>query len=197
MYPQPDTPVLPTMGQLGKASGIALAAAAVILAVAVLPAEYGIDPLGAGRVLGLTKLNQGGAKPADVLPAAGVPAGAAATSLPVVKSGVPMRADEMTVTLQPGQGTEIKARMKKGERFVFSWNSQGGPVKSDMHGEPEPAKPNEFTTYWKEAQQSGAQGTFTAGFDGIHGWFWRNKTDHPVTITVKLSGFYEKMFRAS
>jgi hypothetical protein len=38
---------------------------------------------------------------------------------------------------------------------------------------------------------------FTAGFDGIHGWFWRNKGTQPVTITVKVSGFHEKLFRPS
>ena len=36
---------------------MALAVAAVVLLVAVLPAEYGIDPTGIGRALGLTELN--------------------------------------------------------------------------------------------------------------------------------------------
>ncbi|HWW70479.1 MAG TPA: transmembrane anchor protein, partial [Duganella sp.] len=116
---------------------------------------------------------------------------------PVARSAMPMRSDEMRVTLEPGQGAEVKALMRKGEHFVFSWGTDGAPVKADMHGEPENAKPNEFTTYWKEPRQTGAQGSFTAGFDGIHGWFWRNKGEHPVTITVKVNGFHQKLYRAS
>lgn len=194
------TESLPTLRQLGKATGAALAAAALILTVAVLPAEYGIDPLGAGGMLGIAKLN-GGAKQAPEVArpqalgttgAAAGPAGAA-----VARTAAALRSDEMSVTLQPGEGAEVKALMRKGEHFVFSWATDGAPVKADMHGEPEHAKANEFSTYWKEPEQKGAQGTFTAGFDGIHGWFWRNKGAQPVTIKVKVSGFHEKLYRAS
>jgi hypothetical protein len=190
---------LPTLPQLGKATGIALVTAAAILIAAVLPAEYGIDPLGTGRLLGLTKLNNGAKKPVDLVPplvaAPGAAAGSAAA--PVARTSALLRSDEMSVTLKPGEGAEVKALMRKGEHFVFSWTTDGAPVKADMHGEPEHAKANEFTTYWKEPQQTGAQGTFTAGFDGIHGWFWRNKGAQPVTITVKVSGFHEKLYRPS
>jgi hypothetical protein len=198
MYPTYETHSLPTLAQLGKATGAAFAAAAAILVVAVLPAEYGIDPLGAGKLLGLSKLNGGEAKPADVLPAAaGAGPAAGAGAAPVVRSAVPLRTDEMAVTLQPGEGAEVKALMRKGGQFVFSWATDGAPVKADMHGEPENARPGQFTTYWKEAQQAGAQGEFTAGFDGIHGWFWRNKGDKPVTITVRVTGFHQKLYRPS
>ncbi|MBP1203488.1 hypothetical protein JOD97_001502 [Duganella sp. 1411] len=191
-----QTDPLPTLTQLGKATAVAIGAAALILAVAVLPAEFGIDPLGAGRLLGLAKLNGGAAKAAGTAPPAGVgPASPAASQ--VTRSALPMRSDEMRVTLEPGQGAEVKALMRKGEYFVFSWSTDGAPVKADMHGEPENAKPNEFTTYWKEPRQTGAQGGFTAGFDGIHGWFWRNKGERAVTITVKVTGFHQKLYRPS
>jgi hypothetical protein len=188
-----DTATLPSLPQLGKATAVALAVAGAILVAAVLPAEYGIDPSGIGNALGLTKLNGAARQAAEVAPAASaVPAAGAGT---VAKTGRAFRADEMSVTLQPGEGAEVKAQIRKGEQFVFTWASDGGPVKSDMHGEPFNAKPNEFTTYWKVAQQSGGQGSFVAPFDGIHGWFWRNKGDKPVTIHVKVSGFHEKLYR--
>lgn len=184
-----DTNLLPTLPQLGKATAVALAVAGAILVGAVLPAEYGIDPSGIGNALGLTQLN-GGARPAaDVMPAA---AGAAAT---VTKTAHALRSDEMTITLQPGEGAEIKAAIARGEQFVFSWSSTGGPVKSDMHGEPFNAGPREFNTYWKVARQDFGRGTFTAPFDGIHGWYWRNKGTVPVTIHVRVSGFHDKLFR--
>jgi hypothetical protein len=182
------TNTLPTLPQLGKATAVALAVAGAILVGAVLPAEYGIDPSGIGKVLGLTRMNT--PKPAaEVAPAVGAP------TTTIARTEHAFRSDEMRITLQPGEGAEIKAEIRKGEQFVFSWASEGGPVKSDMHGEPFNAKPNEFTTYWKVAQQSAGRGSFVAPFDGIHGWFWRNKGDKPVSITVRVSGFHEKLYR--
>jgi hypothetical protein len=184
-----QTATPPSLPQLAKATALALAVSGAILVGAVLPAEYGIDPIGIGKALGLTKLNGGAAKPAELVPA---PAGSTAT---LSRTDHALRSDEMSVTLQPGEGAEIKAEVRKGQQFVFSWATDGAPVKSDMHGEPFNAKPNEFTTYWKVPQQSGAQGAFVAPFDGIHGWFWRNKGDKPVTVKVKVTGFHEKLYR--
>ena len=181
-------PPLPSLSQLGKATAAALAAAVLILVTTVLPAEFGIDPTGAGKALGLTRLNTDAQ---TVVPAASSATGAA----PLVKSTQPLRSDTMSVTLQPGEGAEVKASMRKGETMVFSWEADGGPVKSDMHGEPHNAKPNEFTTYWKVPSQSAGAGSFSAPFDGIHGWFWRNKNDKPVTVKVSVSGFQDKLYR--
>ena len=61
-----------------------------------------------------------------------------------------------------------------------------------MHGEP-PNAGNKFTSYWKDKEQNSAQGIFVAPFDGTHGWFWRNRGDKPVTVKVKVIGFYEKL----
>lgn len=190
-----DTQPLPSIAQLGKATATALAVAGLVLTTTVLPAEYGIDPFGAGRALGLLKMTNSPKPASDVVPAAaGTRAIAAA---PVARTSAALRSDEMSVTLAPGEGAEVKAVVRKGERFVFNWSTDGAPVKADMHGEPENAKPNEFTTYWKEPQQTGGRGEFTAGFDGIHGWFWRNKGAQPVTIKVQVTGFHEKLYRPS
>jgi len=70
----------------------------------------------------------------------------------------------------------------------------GGKVNFDMHGE-EPNAGEEFTSYWKDKQQTNANGTFVAPFDGSHGWYWRNRGDKPVTIKVKVSGFYNKIYQ--
>ena len=47
---------LPTTGRLLKSTLVAAAIAGALLVTAVLPAEYGIDPTGIGRALGLTAL---------------------------------------------------------------------------------------------------------------------------------------------
>src|SRR5690606_41826300 len=48
----------PTGKRLVLSAAIAAVAAAVALVAFVLPAEYGIDPLGIGRALGLTALSE-------------------------------------------------------------------------------------------------------------------------------------------
>lgn len=182
---------------LGRASLAALAAGAAILVLFVLPAEYAIDPTGSGKALGLTRMATGddAAEDAPVTPAA---ASAPAIAVPAqtqanIARATPFRSDEKTVTLEPGKGIEVKARMKAGDSFNFRWTSTG-PVRADMHGEPVGGKEDEFTDYWKQKDIASSQGSFTAPFAGTHGWYWKNREDKPITVTVRLDGFYEGAF---
>ncbi|MCC7055743.1 MAG: hypothetical protein IT355_20915 [Gemmatimonadaceae bacterium] len=54
----PVTPAPPSGGSLLRATLIALAVAGVLLVTCVLPAEYGKDPTGIGRLLGLTQMGE-------------------------------------------------------------------------------------------------------------------------------------------
>ena len=180
---------------LVTACAAAAGGAAVILALFVLPAERGIDLTGLGAILGLTGM---GAAEAETKAEAATPsapaAGAEATpTKETIAKTTPMRSDEMKVVLAPHSGVEVKAHMAKGDHLIFRWDATG-PVKADMHGEP-PGKTGAFTTYWKEKDLTNGQGAFTAPFEGIHGWYWRNRGDQPVTVTVNTSGFYEQLFR--
>ena len=47
---------LPTTGKLLRSTALAALIAGGLLVTTVLPAEYGIDPTGIGRALGLTRL---------------------------------------------------------------------------------------------------------------------------------------------
>jgi len=186
---------LPTLPQLLKATGIALLAAAAILITTVLPSEFGIDPTGIGKAMGLTALSATSAEAAKLPDNVATSAPVVQTpSATVAKSEVPLRSDELSLTLQPGEGGEIKSTMRKGEQFVFNWAVEGGAVNVDMHGE-KPNAGDEFTSYWKAKELTSDQGSFVAPFDGTHGWFWRNRGDKPVTVKVKVSGFYEKLAR--
>src|SRR5215207_4580605 len=51
-----STPELPSARRLLRSTAIAAGTAAVLLVTAVLPAEYGVDPTGVGRLLGLTEM---------------------------------------------------------------------------------------------------------------------------------------------
>ena len=212
----------PTTAQLFKASAIALLVAVIILLTAVLPAEFGKDPTGIGAALGLTALYSaherlsesqssavasgaltpvttpsaviaGQALPGQPAPAQTDPAQSFNLDAVRVQSSA-FRSDEMSVTLEAGKGAEIKAKMQEGGAFVFSWTSLGGPVNFDMHGE----KPNDgdkFTSYWLDNQKAEGHGRFIAPFTGVHGWYWQNKGAVPVTVTVKVSGYFEPLYR--
>ena len=196
--PQPSSlPVstiadLPSSGRLVRATLLAAAIAGVMLVTVILPAEYGIDPTGIGRVTGLYRAPASVAAP---LPASAAgPEGAAATAGSLFKSPTPFRSDEMSVTLAPGEGAEIKAQMVAGERLVFSWTSSGGGVDVDMHGE-SLDKSGGDRSYWTGEFEASGHGAFEAPMAGNHGWFWQNLNDTPVTVTVKTSGFYTRLFR--
>ena len=181
-------------GTLAKACGAALLAGAAILTLFVLPAEYNIDPTGVGKVLGLVALSGEVDDTPATAPQAAVPANA--ITIPeqtrdTIIRATPYRSDQKTLTLAPHAGVEVKAQMKAGDQFIFSWKSSG-PVKMDMHGEAS-LNATSFSTYWKQKDLSEAQGSFSAPFAGIHGWYWRNQGEKPVTITLTTSGFYEKL----
>ncbi len=186
--PAPSTDQ-PSSRQLARATLLAIAVAALVLVTIVLPAEYGLDPTGAGRALGLFR------PPADASASGALPESAAVSSGSLLKSPAPFRTDELTVTLSPGEGAEIKAAMRQGERIVFSWTSTGGGVDVDMHSEFTGAREGDATSYWTDEFQTSGHGAFEAPAAGNHGWFWQNLNDDPVTVTVKVSGFYEKLFR--
>lgn len=182
---------------LRRASLAAGVAGVAILMLFVLPAEYGIDVTGVGRALGLTAM-AGEQDAAEVMDAAApAPEPVAFTVPPQTQANIAkataFRSDTKTITLAPHSGIEIKARMKVGDTFNFRWTATG-PVRADMHGEPTGGREDEFTDYWKQKDIKSAQGSFTAPFAGTHGWYWKNREDVPVTITVKTNGFYETLF---
>lgn len=192
----PDLRTLPTSLRLWKASGIAFLVALGVLITGVLPAEYGIDPTGLGGKLGLTRLAPASAvTPPPAIAAPPSDSAAPVSSAAVSRKASPFRSESMALTLEPGEGAEIKAAMRKGDQFVFGWVAENGKVEFDMHGEAVDARNDEFTSYWKGVDQADAHGAFTAPFDGTHGWYWNNTGKAQVTVRVKVSGFFEKLQR--
>jgi hypothetical protein len=185
---------LPSKAQLLRSTAIAIVTAGVLLTTVVLPSEYGIDPTGIGSALNLTEMGKiktalaadalADAAAAERKPQATAPAAQARPAL------AGKRSDEMQVTLQPREGIEVKMAMLKGATVHYEWKTDGGLVNHDTHGEPDNAPPNTFHRYKKEKDVTGNSGEFSAAFDGHHGWFWRNRGDKPVTITLKTGGVY-------
>ena len=177
--------------RIALAAAGAMLVAGVLLMTAILPAEYGVDPLGTGRALGLTSLAQANA-PAATASAAGE--AASPESLEPVRPGantpqtVALKQDTVTFKLGPFEGIEYKYRMEKGASMVYSWTSTG-KVRFDFHGEPQGA-PKGYAESYQMAEGQSASGTFFAPTSGIHGWFWENLSTDDITVTLTSTGFY-------
>ncbi len=253
----PSRADLPTSGRLWRSTILAFIAAAVILVSVVLPSEYGIDPTGAGRYLGLTEmgeikiqlakeaeadrqtsseeaiqsafnlesrlsqssnaeienrlaiieqrlddiatiLSNGVAQPsqttekdtqeteqtASVVPEPSPQASEEETAAPVWR-------DEVSFTLQPGEGIELKLVMQEGAVAEFEWTANGSILNYDTHGD----GGGNSVSYEKGRGVPEQAGSLRAAFKGNHGWFWRNRTDQPVTLTLRTRGDYSELKR--
>lgn len=120
-------------------------------------------------------------------PAAEVPAVAAPAP---EQESVPGWRDELVFTLAPTEAKEIKLVMAAGEAATFEWDAGGGGVNYSQHGDDGAEQEVRF----EEGRASpGQSGTMTAPFAGNHGWFWRNRGEVPVTVTLRVSGGYSEL----
>lgn len=181
---------------LFRATLTALAIAALALVVLVLPAEYGIDPTNIGRVLGLTQMGEikrtlASEAAAD---AARETKLAASERESKAKSGndSTFRAESLSVVIYPGENIEVKLSMRTGDRADFSWTADSSSVYYDMHGHTLtlPRKPpHQYST----GELRSASGEIAAEFDGVHGWYFENRSERVVTIRVKAVGNYRAL----
>ena len=221
---QPSLDDLPTHKQLLRSTVIAFISAIFLLITVVMPAEFAIDITGAGRLLGLTQVGEVKAQikaeqePEDALKSDSEIASSSAPdqvvkpktpeSVPVVpvtvidtpvsssdNSSLAIRRDQQVVELKPNQGAEVKMQMKKGQKVKYYWTANGGKVNYDTHGDPINAPKGFYHGYGKGRSIGDDSGTLIAEFDGKHGWFWRNRSDKTVTITLKTQGEYANIKR--
>lgn len=153
---------------LVKASLVATIIAVITLVCIILPAEYNIDPTGLGGKLGLTVFNE---EPAPKAPSK------ASTG----------EQESIVVTVPAGRGIEYKLAMAKFDRVTYEWSTSNGDVYVDLHGEPKGDTTGYFESY-TIATSDMMKGSFTAPFDGSHGWYWKNKSDQDIQIQLIFSG---------
>lgn len=158
-----------------KASLAALVVAAVALLTLILPAEYNIDPTGIGQRLGLTVL----ASSVDT---------SAVDSESVLERTASQQVIEITVPAN--KGIEYKLQMQQYDKVTYEWMTDGGSLYVDLHGEPEGDTTGYFESY-AIATLDTMKGSFTAPFNGSHGWYWKNTSNTPVAIQLILNGQFQ------
>lgn len=188
MTPTPDDDRLGTARareHIAVAVGAALLVSGLALVIAVLPAEFGVDPTGLGQRLGLLALSDM-KQQVNAIEARRAEQGARET---VVASERPFAQETISFTLAPREFIEYKYRLDKGQSLLYSWRATGA-VDLEFHAEPDDAPKGYAETYEKRSGIDHASGTLVAPFAGIHGWYWENVTASPVTVTLTSAGFY-------
>lgn len=190
-----------------KATVIAFVVAIIVLVTTVLPAEYGIDPTGAGKLLGLSQLAETGAS------TEAVDAGSM-TSFPVLKlenvgskPDVPrpaeannpppenqydVREDNIQILIPAGKGLEYKVLIQKYGTMKYEWITDNGFLFFDFHGEVKEENPgsNVFFESYTISNATNVTGTLLAPFEGKHGWYFKNDGTTDVVASLRLKGEY-------
>ena len=174
--------------RIAVAGGAALLVAGLVLVMFVLPAEFAVDPLGTGARTGLLDLGVTGQQVEALTAAGSSGAGQAGQATIVVPQERAFQEETVEFTVAPREGIEYKYRLDQGEALLYSWKTTG-PVNFEFHAEPDGA-PRGYAQTYEKGQGSQASGTLTAPFPGIHGWFWENLSDQPITVTLTSAGYY-------
>jgi hypothetical protein len=183
---QSDPSIVAARERIMVAVGAALLISGLILVIAVLPAEYGVDPTGLGARLGLTAMSDI-QKRLEAFEA--TRAGATSGAATVVSQERPYQQETTEFKIEPGGSFEYKYRLDKGEALLYSWTATA-LVNYELHAEPDGAPQGYAESFEKVAAKAGAAGTLTAPFSGIHGWYWENPGKAEVTVTLSAAGFY-------
>ena len=188
-----------------KAVLIALVVAILLLVIAVLPAEYGIDPTGAGKAMGFSRLyvhpdsvNRGTVQqdfPLIKMEKAGSGPDVARPSEadnPPPQKQLEEREDSVTIVVPAGKGLEYKINMLKYGYVKYEWTTDKGAVYFDFNGEVKQAAAtkNVYFESYAISNASNVVGTLLAPFEGKHGWFFRNTGKEDMKVTVRLKGQY-------
>jgi hypothetical protein len=90
----------------------------------------------------------------------------------------PFRKDSFDLSLAASGQVEYRVAMQAGATLVFSWTTSHGMVSCQF------ANQNPLIA-------DASRGAFEAQSSGWYRWRWKNPNGSPVTIHLKLNGYYE------
>lgn len=197
--------------QLIKSVIIAFIIGVILLVTAIFPAEYGMDPLGTGKLFGFSKLYQGASSDAANLESSGIKLRKLtlerlgspketqvpdAINNPVSDTQFPIREDVITLVVPAKKGLEYKIHALKYGSVKYDWTTDKSIVYTDFHGEIIDDKSGFYESYL-HAYSNNMAGTVILPFEGKHGWYYRNETNEDITIILRLKGQYKLFNRLS
>ena len=190
---QPTEKDLPTSTQLLKSTIIAIIVAIILLVMVILPAEYGTDPTGVGKLLGLKEMGEIKMslleESQNELSQENNTSSIDTDSLDKTMVNNTINNDVVEITIEPGKAIEIKLEMKSGSLVQYEWKTIKGGLNYNLHGDGYKGS-QKFISYKKGRMVQSDTGELQAEFDGYHGWFWRNREEFSVTVILQTSGDY-------
>ena len=183
---KPSENDLPTSSQLLKSTMVAISVGCTLLILVVLPAEYGTDPTGVGELLGLKKMGEIKTRLKQDFLKENI---GAKDELMVESETGKGNQDVMEFVIAPDEAIEIKLEMKKGSIAKYNWTTKNGGLNYNLHGDGHKGSQKSIS-YKKGRMTSSDSGEFKSEFDGYHGWFWRNRNNESVTVTLESFGDY-------
>ncbi len=190
---QPTEKDLPSSAQLLKSTIIAIIMIVILFVMVILPAEYGTDPTGVGKLLGLKEM---GDIKMSLLEESqneslqeSEPFSIDTDSVEAEKISDTINEDVVEITIEPGKAIEIKLEMKIGDIVQYEWRTIKGGLNYNLHGDGYKGSKKSIN-YKKGRMVSSDSGELKAEFDGYHGWFWRNREKFSVTVILQTSGDY-------
>ncbi len=175
----------------------------------VLPAEFGLDPTGLGAKTGLMALAADGAEisaqPFEKVMEFNVEdydisaerIERSITGL-VTLQDAPFQTETIVIELEDIGEVEHKFVMQEGQSFVYSWevkNAVGEGVYFDFHGHPKSADvdayPDGFEMAYSKSEGDKQSGSFRAPFGGLHGFYFMNLEEGPITIALNVTGYFD------
>jgi hypothetical protein len=160
---------IPSKKRILLATAASMLVAVIVLFVAVLPAEYGVDPLGTGKSLGLIGLSGSQVSALQQQPGQ-------------------WHKDSIEFQLAPFEALEYKYHMFENGALMFSWEAEED-VLFDLHSEADDHAVAE-QSFAKGRQQSD-NGVLRAPFTGIHGWYFQNRGMGDITLRLHVAGFFD------
>ena len=105
------------------------------------------------------------------------------------------RTDTVDITVPAGKGLEYKLSMKKGETLVYSISygslTDSTTMISEFHGHTPQVNGVGDLMFYSKTGGTPQSGSFTAPWDGIHGWYLKHDSASGVVVKLELAGFYE------
>ncbi|PWA08831.1 hypothetical protein [Flavobacterium laiguense] len=199
-----------TSSQIVKATIIALVTSFVLAIVAVLPAEYGKDYTGLGKILGFSRLHQNDDEVEQKLAKKEVAisifkeltlnnVGSSPEVEKPVEANNPApikqyesRKDSIKIMVPAGKGLEYKIALLKYGQVKYSWKTNNGVLFVDLHGDVKNANNNtDYFESYTVANSNNMAGSFIAPYEGKHGWYFKNKSDQDIEVSINLIGEYQ------
>lgn len=200
----PDTSRANPARRLLVSVAVAAVAGMLLVFAVIMPAEYGIDPLGTGRLLGLESMTAEPTRTIEITDVIGGNETVSEVEIPDYGDPVPLpnpavhqdetevpRRTTMEVAIGAFEETEIKTVLTEAKVILYSWSVDQGDIYSDFHGHAPEFGPEFFVRYEEHQEGSGNDGSLVAPFTGEHGWYWLNYNEYPVVVTLTVEGYFD------